>query len=76
MEYTRTPILVYECAYIPLDIDGMIPNESETATQINTKQEQQRNPRNNWNLAKTFTNLPTPQHVTYREKNRNSKKTQ
>lgn len=38
MEYTRTPLLVYECAYIPLEIDGMITNESETATQINTKQ--------------------------------------
>lgn len=38
MEYIRTPILIYECAYIPLEIDRVITNESETATQISTKQ--------------------------------------
>lgn len=73
----NTYALKYECAYIPLKIDRMITNELKTARQINTKQQQQQqNPRNNGNLAKTFTYLPISQHVTYREKYRNSKKTQ
>lgn len=38
MDYIRTPTLVHECAYVPLEIDRMITAESETAIRINTKQ--------------------------------------